>query len=142
MNLAPQSPEEPDVNLTPMIDVVFLLLLFFMVSTSFIRESSLKVNLPEGTGETSVSAQQEQIIEIIINLNGQFTINGNTLDNPSRKQLFSHLKQAVGELKDPHIIIKADAKTEYQNIVTTMAVVGKLDSARLTLITQPTSDTP
>lgn len=140
MNLSPQSSEEPDVNLTPMIDVVFLLLLFFMVSTSFIRESSLKVNLPEGTGEAS--SQQEQTIEVIINLAGQFTINGTALENPSSEQLYSHLKQAVGELKEPHIIIKADAKTAYQNIVTTMAVVGKLDSARLTLITQPTSDTP
>lgn len=141
MNLAPQSSEEPDVNLTPMIDVVFLLLLFFMVSTSFIRESSLKVDLPEATGE--VLAQQEQAIDIIINLNGQFVINGNTLENPSSEQLSSHLKQAVGDLKDPHVIISADAKAEYQNIVTAMDVAQQLGYARLTLATrQTTSDTP
>ena len=77
MNLSPQKPEDPDVNLTPMIDVVFLLLLFFMVSTSFIRESSLKVDLPEATGEALV--EQGVSIDIIIKTNGDFIINDVTL---------------------------------------------------------------
>lgn len=141
MNLAPQSVEEPDVNLTPMIDVVFLLLLFFMVSTSFIRESSLKVDLPEASGQ--VLAQQEQAIDIIINLNGIFIINGITLDNPSSEQLSEHLKQAVGDIEDPHIIISSDAKAEYQSVVTAMDVAQQLGYARLTLATrQTTSDNP
>ncbi|PHS22900.1 MAG: biopolymer transporter ExbD [Methylophaga sp.] len=141
MNLAPQSVEEPDVNLTPMIDVVFLLLLFFMVSTSFIRESSLKVDLPEASGQ--VLAQQEQAIDIIINLNGIFIINGTTLDNPSSEQLSEHLKQAVGDIEDPHVIISADAKAEYQSIVTAMDVAQQLGYSRLTLATrQTTSDNP
>jgi len=141
VNLAPQSVEEPDVNLTPMIDVVFLLLLFFMVSTSFIRESSLKVDLPEASGQ--VLAQQEQAIDIIINLNGIFIINGTTLDNPSSEQLSEHLKQAVGDIEDPHVIISADAKAEYQSIVTAMDVAQQLGYSRLTLATrQTTSDNP
>ncbi len=110
MNLAPHATEEPDVNLTPMIDVVFLLLLFFMVSTSFIRESSLKVDLPEASGQ--VLAGQEQAVDIIINLNGIFIINGTTLDNPSSEQLSDHLRLAVGDNDDPHVIISADAKAE------------------------------
>ena len=68
MKLLPRHSEEPDVNLTPMIDVVFLLLLFFMVSTSFIRESSLKVDLPEASGQAL--AEQESPIDIIIRANG------------------------------------------------------------------------
>ena len=141
MNLAPQSSEEPDVNLTPMIDVVFLLLLFFMVSTSFIRESSLKVDLPEAAGQ--VLAEQEQAVDIIINLNGIFIINGTTLENPSSEELSVHLKQAVGDNDDPHIIISADAKAEYQSIVTAMDVAQQLGYARLTLATrQTTSDNP
>ncbi len=73
MNLSPQRSEDPDVNLTPMIDVVFLLLLFFMVSTSSIRESSLKVNLPEATGEAMV--EQDKPVDIVIQADGQFLIN-------------------------------------------------------------------
>ncbi|MFW5426675.1 MAG: ExbD/TolR family protein [Methylophagaceae bacterium] len=141
MNLAPHPVEEPDVNLTPMIDVVFLLLLFFMVSTSFIRESSLKVDLPEASGQ--VLAGQEQAVDIIINLNGIFIINGSTLDNPSSEQLSDHLKLAVGDNEDPHVIISADSKAEYQSIVTAMDVAQQLGYARLTLATrQTTSDTP
>ena len=137
MNLAPQSAEEPDVNLTPMIDVVFLLLLFFMVSTSFVRESSLKVDLPEATGQ--VLAEQEKPVDIIINLNGIFIINGTTLEHPSSDELSRYLKEAVGDNDDPHIIISADSKAEYQSIVTAMDVAQQLGYSRLTLATRKTN---
>ena len=139
MKLSPHKPDEPDVNLTPMIDVVFLLLLFFMVSTSFIRESSLKVDLPEATGQALV--EQEKPIDIIINSDGQFVINNITLDKPSREQLNFQLKQAVGANNDPHIIISADAKAEYQDIVTAMDTAQQLGYTRLTLATRQTTTT-
>lgn len=120
-----------------MIDVVFLLLLFFMVSTSFIRESSLKVDLPEATGQALV--EQEQAIDIVINSDGQFVVNTITLDSPSNEQLAAVLKKAVGENTDPHIIISADANAEYQNIVTAMDTAQQLGYTRLTLATRQTT---
>lgn len=140
MNLAPQKQEDPDVNLTPMIDVVFLLLLFFMVSTSFIRESSLKVDLPEATGATLV--EQTKTLDIIINSENQFIVNDVTLNNPSREQLADILKLAAGDNKDPHVIISADANTAYQNIVTAMDTAQQLGYTRLTLATRQTSTSP
>jgi len=137
VKLSPRNSEEPDVNLTPMIDVVFLLLLFFMVSTSFIRESSLKVDLPEATGQALV--EQEQAIDIVINSDGQFVVNTITLDSPSNEQLAAVLKKAVGENTDPHIIISADANAEYQNIVTAMDTAQQLGYTRLTLATRQTT---
>lgn len=137
MKLSPRKSEEPDVNLTPMIDVVFLLLLFFMVSTSFIRESSLKVDLPEATGQAL--AEQEQAIDIVINADGQFVVNTITLDKPSNEQLATVLKKAVGDNTDPHIIISADANAEYQNIVTAMDTAQQLGYTRLTLATRQTT---
>jgi len=134
VNLSPQKPEEPDVNLTPMIDVVFLLLLFFMVSTSFIRESSLKVDLPEATGEALV--EQEVSIDIVINTNGDFIINDVTLLDNSRENLAEVLKNIAGDNDDPHVIISADADTEYQNIVTAMDTAQQLGYTRLTLATR------
>ncbi|HDY86166.1 hypothetical protein LCGC14_0740770 [marine sediment metagenome] len=134
MNLSPQKADEPDVNLTPMIDVVFLLLLFFMVSTSFIRESSLKVDLPEATGQTT--AEKDKPIDIIINADGQFTVNKITLTSPNKEDLSAQLKLAVGENSDPHIIITADAKADYQNIVTAMDSAQQLGYSRLTLATR------
>jgi len=134
VNLSPQKPEEPDVNLTPMIDVVFLLLLFFMVSTSFIRESSLKVALPEATGEALV--EQEISIDIVINTNGDFIINDVTLLDTSRENIAEVLKKIAGDNDDPHVIISADADTEYQNIVTAMDTAQQLGYTRLTLATR------
>lgn len=137
MKLSPTTSEEPDVNLTPMIDVVFLLLLFFMVSTSFIRESSLKVDLPEAAGSALV--EQNKAVDIVINSDGQFIINGITLDNSNRDQLTASLQQAVGDNDDPHIIISADANAEYQHIVTAMDIAQQLGYSRLTLATRQTT---
>lgn len=134
MNLSPQKADEPDVNLTPMIDVVFLLLLFFMVSTSFIRESSLKVDLPEASGQAV--SDQEKAVDIIINAEGQFIINNMTLNMPNKQQLSTQLKLAVGGNADPHIIISADAKTDYQDIVTAMDSAQQLGYSKLTLATR------
>ncbi len=134
MKLSPNKPEEPDVNLTPMIDVVFLLLLFFMVSTSFIRESSLKVDLPEATGQTL--AEKIEPIDIIINAEGQFTIGETTLIDASKDNIQTTLQSLVGDNTDPHIIISADAGAEYQHIVTAMDVAQQLGYSRLTLATR------
>jgi len=134
VNLSPQRSEEPDVNLTPMIDVVFLLLLFFMVSTSFIRESSLKVNLPEATGEAML--EQEQPVDIVIQADGQFLVNGEALPAVSRDILRNVLKSVVGDNADPHIIISADADAQYQHIVTAMDTAQQMGYTKLTLATR------
>jgi biopolymer transport protein ExbD len=140
MKLSPHKPEEPDVNLTPMIDVVFLLLLFFMVSTSFIRESSLKVDLPEATGQTLTEKQSP--IDIIINAEGQFIINETILLTPDNNELVALLKKAVGDTQNPHIIISADANTDYQHIVSAMDVAQQLGYTRLTLATRQKTRQP
>ena len=140
MKLSPHKPEEPDVNLTPMIDVVFLLLLFFMVSTSFIRESSLKVDLPEATGQTLTEKQSP--IDIIINAEGQFIINETTLLTPDNNELETLLKKAVGDTQNPHIIISADANTDYQHIVSAMDAAQQLGYTRLTLATRQKTSQP
>lgn len=136
MNLSPQRSEEPDVNLTPMIDVVFLLLLFFMVSTSFIRESSLKVDLPEATGEAMV--EQTQPIDIVIQADGQFLVNGEALTVVNRESLKTVLRSAAGDNQDPHIIISADADAQYQHIVTAMDTAQQMGYSKLTLATRQT----
>lgn len=141
MKLLPRHSEEPDVNLTPMIDVVFLLLLFFMVSTSFIRESSLKVDLPEASGQAL--AEQEAPIDIIIRANGEVLVNNTPIAVATRDALRDLLKTTAGDNADPHIIISADANAEYQHIVTAMDAAQLLGFTRLTLATrQKTTETP
>ncbi|MDX1748960.1 MAG: biopolymer transporter ExbD [Methylophaga sp.] len=141
MKLLPRNSEEPDVNLTPMIDVVFLLLLFFMVSTSFIRESSLKVDLPEASGQALT--EEETPIDIIIRANGEVLVNETPIAVATRDALRDLLKTTAGDNTDPHIIISADANAEYQHIVTAMDAAQLLGFTRLTLATrQKTAETP
>lgn len=141
MKLLPRRSEEPEVNLTPMIDVVFLLLLFFVVSTSFVRESSLKVDLPEASGQALV--EQEAPIDIIIHGNGEAMVNDTPLAKLSRETLQTMLKSAAGDNTNPHIIISADANAQYQDIVTAMDAAQLLGFTHLTLATrQNTAETP
>lgn len=141
MKLLPRRSEEPEVNLTPMIDVVFLLLLFFVVSTSFVRESSLKVDLPEASGQPLI--EQTAPIDIIIRGNGETLVNDIPLATLSRDTLQTTLKNIAGDNTDPHIIISADANAQYQDIVTAMDAAQLLGFTRLTLATrQKTAETP
>ncbi len=134
MKLSNQRPEEVDVNITPMIDIVFLLLLFFMISTSFVRESSLKVDLPEATGEPT---EQEQLtIDIVVFTDGTFSINDTVFDDLTHAKIADGLKKAAGKDADPHIIISADASAEYQHVVTIMDTSRQLGYNRLTLATR------
>ncbi len=118
MNFRRNKPQELDVNITPLIDVVFLLLIFFMVSTTFDRQSELQIELPEATGERSESKQLE--IEIFINTTGQFAINGHELINSHIDTLLRALRDTGGDNKNPRVIITADKNATHQAVMTAM----------------------
>ncbi|MDP0563441.1 MAG: biopolymer transporter ExbD [Candidatus Endonucleobacter sp. (ex Gigantidas childressi)] len=128
----PQS--EVLVNLTPLIDVVFLLLIFFMVSTTFTRETHLAVNLPESSG--AVMEKEEKQIEIVISKAGEFAVNGRILVNAQIETLKSTLsKVSKGDNKLP-LMITADAKAAYQSVVIAMDAAGQLGFVNLTMTTK------
>ena len=113
-----------EVNLTPLIDVVFLLLIFFMVSTTFTRETQIAINLPEAEGEQV--AKKQNPIEIVIGESGNIAINGQLLTDNGRKSFKDALQQASGGDVTTPMIITADAKAPYQVFITVMDVAGKL----------------
>lgn len=123
------------VNLTPLIDVVFLLLIFFMVSTTFTRETRLKVELPEAQGE---QAQQEQVeqIEIFIARDGAYAVNGQTLVNRKVETVMAAIKQLAGESADVPLVITADANATHRAVVTVMDAAGRLGIVNLSITTQ------
>lgn len=129
---------EEGVNLTPLIDVVFLLLIFFMVSTTFTKESHLKLDLPEANGE-KVEAEKQQL-EILVQKDGSYSVNGKVLINSKRETLSAAIQQTVGEnLKIP-VVITADASAAHQSVVTAMDVAGQLGLTHLRITTrQPQS---
>lgn len=134
MNLRPNREKEPlDVNITPLIDVVFLLLIFFMVTTTFDRQAQLKVKLPEASASTE--EMQSETIILAIDVKGQYYINDKQLVNTTIKTLKQALIKAMGENKEIPLILKADAKTPHQAVVTAMDAAAQVGLTRLSIAT-------
>ena len=127
-------PEEPSINLTPLIDVVFLLLIFFMVTTTFNKETRLQVDLPKAQTETKISESAR--LEIVIPREGLISLNGQTLVNGRIETLLRGLElESEGNLDMPVIII-ADSEATHQSVVFAMDAIGQAGFDRLSIATQ------
>ncbi|MDH3561067.1 MAG: biopolymer transporter ExbD [Gammaproteobacteria bacterium] len=133
MNLQPGSDDEPEVNLTPLIDVVFLLLIFFMVSTTFEHQSRIQIELPEATAEAS--RPDEQSLEIIIDSQGRYFIGEQQVVNTQLKTLKGAISKALGEREDIPVIIRADANTPHQAVITALDATSQLGLIHISLAT-------
>lgn len=133
MNLQPGGEDEPDVNLTPLIDVVFLLLIFFMVSTTFEHQSRIQIDLPEATA--SPVEVDEESIEIIIDAQGRYFIGEEQVVNTELKTLKSAISKAVGERETVPVTIRADAKTPHQAVITALDATSQLGLTHISLAT-------
>lgn len=131
----PRQPVEPaEINLTPLIDVVFLLLIFFVVSTTFTSKRELTLELPEATAEAAVEATVQ--VEIEISADGEYAVNAQRLVNRSGDTLRKALADASrGNTKLP-LIINADANTPHQAVVTAMDVAGQMGFTHLRIATR------
>ena len=120
--------------MTPLIDVVFLLLIFFMVTTTFSRETRLLVSLPEARAEAAESNPTQ--IEIIVARDGSFSINGRGLVNSRIETLVQGLEIESGGDHSLQILLIADAEATHQSVVTAMDGIGQSGFTRLNIATQ------
>lgn len=126
-----QPREDEGVNMTPLIDVVFILLLFFMVSTTFTKETHLSIDLPEAVGEPSAETTDQ--LDILISAQGNLSVNGQSLVNNKIETLKSALeKLSDGNTKLP-LSITADAQTPHQAVVMAMDAAGQLGFIHLSI---------
>ena len=130
--------EEPDVIITPLIDIVFLLLIFFMVSTTFQRDSALPIELPEATSQTIV--KQEQPLEVVVDLAGSYFVDGTALADTNMFTLKEALATAAKTRTNPQLMILADGKAPYQSVITIMDVARQLGLVNLSFPTRLTED--
>lgn len=130
--------EDLPINITPLIDVVFLLLIFFMVTTTFTRETRLIVNLPEADAAPSEALPDQ--VEITVSRNGTYTINGRPLVNSEIATLMQGLEQATQSDRSIPILLIADAEASHQSVVTAMDGIGQLGFTRLSIATQRPSE--
>lgn len=131
----PRKPREPvDINLAPLIDVVFILLLFFVVTTTFTRETQLKVDLPEAVSGTPPEVMKTPL-EILVGVDGSFALNGKSLSKNDLASLMEALRLESGGDKSLSVMLSADGQAPHQAVVTAMDAASKLGFAHLRITT-------
>jgi biopolymer transport protein ExbD len=139
MNFKTSRGDRVELNLTPLIDVVFILLMFFIVTTTFKRNSELKIELPEASAEAE---PREKALELVIDAQGRYYINGQALINTKPATLMSALEDATGGRKDLPMVISGDRRTPYQAVVTAMDASARLGLTHFSIATTQAEDAP
>ena len=140
MKFRRQRREDVGVNLTPLIDVVFLLLIFFMVSTTFTRETQLSIDLPEAEGKPKETSEQE--IEILVDEAGNYRVNGEPLIDKRMRTLQAAIyKISAGDTTLP-MTISADAQAVHQDVVQAMDAAGQMGFVHLSITTLQSASAP
>lgn len=137
MNFRRHRRENLSLNITPMIDVVFLLLIFFMVTTTFHREAELKIELPEAQGKQQ---RAEKGVDVAIDAAGRYFINQKPLPDSQPGTLKKALQEAAGDEKNLPLVISADQKTPHQAVITVLDVAHQLGLVHIAFATQTASE--
>ena len=134
MNLRPSKKADVDLNITPLIDVVFLLLIFFMVSTTFDRSSEINITLPQASEE--YKEHKALSVNVAVDAGGRVFVNGQPLVNAQLLTVREALRDAAQGLKNPRIVISADEKASYQSVVRIMDAARQLRLINITFATR------
>ena len=133
MKFVRRSHKDIEVNLTPLIDVVFILLIFFMISTTFTTQNHLEIDLPEAFGKFNVSKKN---VRIAINRAGDVAVNDLLLFKPNSNELGEAIKKISGGDTDVAIEVSADLNTPHQWVVTALDAAGQLGFSSVSIITR------
>ncbi len=132
MNLHPRRAEEPEVSIISLIDVVLMLLIFFMLSTSFVHPSRIRVTLPHAS---ATATPQPAAITITVTRTGTLLVNNRALVNTKPETLRAALIKVAGDKRDQAVMVRADAHATTQSMVTVMDVAGALGFSHINIMT-------
>ena len=138
MKLQNRIKEEPTVDLTSLIDVVFLLLLFFMVSTTFEHQAVLKVDLPDASAVDAPVDMPERL-ELVIDANGLMFLNDRQLVDSEERTIKAAFNEAAGDDRNLPLILRADRETPHHFVVTVMDVAAQLGFRNLSIAANRTT---
>lgn len=133
MNLQRFRSEEPEIILIPFIDVLLMLLIFFMLATTFERQTSMRVDLPKV--ESGQQSEETEPLALIVSADGRYFINGQEVVNPRAETLVKALRSVIAGRQDPHLEIRAAAQATHQSVVTAMDAAGQAGITRLSIAT-------
>jgi biopolymer transport protein ExbD len=134
MRLQSRSRDEPEINVISLVDVLLVLVLFFMVSTTFMRESEISLQLPEATTDRNLDVPRDAL-EITVTQNGSYLVNGRELVNNERRTLRAAIERLAGDKRDMPVFIRADAMATHQAVITAMDVAGQLGFVKINIAT-------
>ena len=129
-----RSREEPEINLIPMIDVLLVIIIFLMLTTTYSKFSGLEINLP--TADASKQAEQPNEIDVAVTATGQILVNKSALAANDVKAIADSLRRAAGDRQDPVIVINADAKATHQSVVDVMQAAQTAGYPHISFATQ------
>ena len=128
-----------EINVISLIDVMLKLLMFFVLTTTFVQHTRMKVTLPQAA--SADSTEQREALTIMIDREGHYYIDNNEVLNPSLDSLSEAIERVAGDDRDRPVTLRADAMTPHQSVVTAMDALGRLGFTRLSIATTPTQAT-
>ena len=135
MNFQRGKEKEPvEINLVPMIDVMLVILIFLMITTTYSKYAELQINLPTADAEKQLERPNE--IAVLVNAQGHYVINRNPVAWRSVEQLSEELRRAGGTLKEPVVVISADAAANYQSVIRVMEAARLAGLSQITFTTK------
>jgi len=134
MKFSRRRPEEPEINLIPFIDVLLVVLIFLMLSTTYSKFTELQVNLP--TAEAEKLRERPAEIIVAVGGDGRYAVNRNAIDGKSVEALSAALTRAAAGQKDPVVIVSADAASAHQSVINVLDAARRAGLARLTFAAQ------
>jgi biopolymer transport protein ExbD len=140
MNFRPRRSEEPEINLISMIDILLVLVIFFILSTTFAVDGRLHIQLPEASSVPLERTPAEPLVVTVTSAGG-YLVNGRELINSSADTLRAAIVKVVAGHRDRPATIRADGRATHQSVVTAMDTLGKLGFAELSIVTTSTAET-
>lgn len=137
MNFRGRYKEDPEINLIPLIDVLLVILIFLMVTTTYSKYAELQINLP--TAEAEKQNERPNEINISVSANGQYTVNRKPVTFTSVSAFADAMRQAGSGLKDPIVIINADASASHQSVIHVMEAARMAGLSQVSFSTQSPS---
>lgn len=128
MNFRPRRESKPELNLIPLIDVLIVLLIFLVLTTTFSREAALHIRLPEAGAPGS----EKKGVDLTIDAQGNYSVDGHRVVNSRIETLKQALKQAAGSEKDPSIVVSADKITQHQAVMSALDAASQLGFVHIT----------
>jgi biopolymer transport protein ExbD len=144
VNFKPRRHEEPEINMVSLIDVVLMLVIFFMLSTNFATEGRVRVQLPQASAQPAQRATPDALV-VTVTAGGGYLVNDRELVNNSADTLRTAIEKLAPADRGAPVNLRADGKATHQSVVTAMDVLGQLGFAQvnfLTLSPQPGASTP